>query len=280
MAAEVTVAARGHLRKPVFEKVDELHPGTAGHTMVVKALSLKLMLQRGRSEEKNAVKSYVEDDLAYQALYRLLPYHKFLHFTGNQAILEAVGSASHIHIIDLEIRQGLQWPSFLQSLSFRPGAPPKLLKITAIGNDEKRLTQTGRRLLEFAQSIGIEFVFRPLIAEMEELDESSFSIEAHETAAVNCSVVLNRMLCKSGKIHGLLALLRRLNLVILTVMEIESNQNRPSPVVRFLQCLIFLRVVFHSIEASLERNNPEGILIERVYIAPNISSVLVDDKEN
>ncbi|GLJ56159.1 hypothetical protein SUGI_1205570 [Cryptomeria japonica] len=240
----------------------------------------KNSFKQGRIEEKTDEKSCLEHDLAHQALYQLLPYHKFLHFTSNQAILEAIGGASHVHIIDLKIRQGLQWPSFIQSLSLRPGGPPKLLKITAIGNHEQRLKQTGRRLHEFAQSVGIELTFRPLIAEMEELEESAFNIEAHETVAVNCSVVLNKMLCKSGKIHGLLALLRRLNPVILTVMEIESNQNMPSLVARFLQCLIFLRAVFHSIEASMERNNPERILIERVCIAPNIASVLVDDKEN
>ncbi|KAH9300132.1 hypothetical protein KI387_011715, partial [Taxus chinensis] len=48
MAAEATVAARGNLRKPVFEKVDELQPGTTGHTMVVKVVSSKLVLQRAR----------------------------------------------------------------------------------------------------------------------------------------------------------------------------------------------------------------------------------------
>ncbi|GLJ52168.1 hypothetical protein SUGI_1109660 [Cryptomeria japonica] len=157
----------------------------------------KHSFKQGRTEEKTNEKPCLEYDLAYQAFYQLLPYHKFLHFTSNQAILEAVEGASQVHIIDLEIRQGLQWPSFMQSLSLRPGGLPTLLKITAIGNDERRLNQTGRRLLEFAQSVGIEFVFRPLIADMEELDESAFNIEANETVAVNCSVVLNRMLCRT-----------------------------------------------------------------------------------
>ncbi|GLJ29502.1 hypothetical protein SUGI_0581550 [Cryptomeria japonica] len=48
MATEAVAAPRGNLRKPVFEKVDELQPGTAGHTMVVKVVSSKLVLQRAR----------------------------------------------------------------------------------------------------------------------------------------------------------------------------------------------------------------------------------------
>lgn len=232
------------------------------------------------NKEENDEESSLENDLAYQACYQLLPYHKFMHFTSNQAILEAVDNASNIHIIDLEIRQGFQWPSFIQSLALRPGGPPKLLKITAIGQDEKKLKQTGRRLLEFAVSMGVTFTFYPIVVDLENLDESALNIEAHETIAVNCSVVLNRLLCQAGKIHGLLALLRKLNPAVLTVMEIESNQSMPSTVGRFLQCLIFQRAVFNSIEAIIERDNPDRLLIERVYVAPNISNVLVNDKDN
>ncbi|PON39012.1 Nucleic acid-binding, OB-fold containing protein [Parasponia andersonii] len=37
------------LRKPVFTKVDQLKPGTGGHTLVVKVLSSNTVLQKGRS---------------------------------------------------------------------------------------------------------------------------------------------------------------------------------------------------------------------------------------
>jgi hypothetical protein len=40
-----TAAAKG---KPVFVKVDQLKPGTAGHTLVAKVLSSKTVLQKGR----------------------------------------------------------------------------------------------------------------------------------------------------------------------------------------------------------------------------------------
>ncbi|EFJ10880.1 hypothetical protein SELMODRAFT_97896 [Selaginella moellendorffii] len=38
------------LRKPVFGKVDQLRPGTNGHTLVVKVLSSKLVLQKPRPD--------------------------------------------------------------------------------------------------------------------------------------------------------------------------------------------------------------------------------------
>lgn len=41
--------AKPGLRKPVFIKVDQLKPGTSGHTLVVKVLSSNTVLQKGRS---------------------------------------------------------------------------------------------------------------------------------------------------------------------------------------------------------------------------------------
>lgn len=41
--------AKPALRKPVFTKVDQLKPGTYGHTLVAKVLSSNAVLQKGRS---------------------------------------------------------------------------------------------------------------------------------------------------------------------------------------------------------------------------------------
>lgn len=38
------------MRKPVFTKVDQLRPGTNGHNLVVKVLSSKMVLQKGRPD--------------------------------------------------------------------------------------------------------------------------------------------------------------------------------------------------------------------------------------
>lgn len=38
------------LRKPVFTKVDQLRPGTNGHTLTVKVVSTKMVLQKGRPD--------------------------------------------------------------------------------------------------------------------------------------------------------------------------------------------------------------------------------------
>lgn len=38
------------MRKPVFTKIDQLRPGTNGHNLVVKVLSSKMVLQKGRPD--------------------------------------------------------------------------------------------------------------------------------------------------------------------------------------------------------------------------------------
>ncbi|XP_054793836.1 uncharacterized protein At4g28440-like [Prosopis cineraria] len=42
--------AKPGLRKPVFTKVDQLRPGTSGHTLTVKVVSTKMVLQKGRPD--------------------------------------------------------------------------------------------------------------------------------------------------------------------------------------------------------------------------------------
>ncbi|KAJ9169566.1 hypothetical protein P3X46_017743 [Hevea brasiliensis] len=42
--------SKSGLRKPVFTKIDQLRPGTSGHTLNVKVVSTKMVLQKGRSD--------------------------------------------------------------------------------------------------------------------------------------------------------------------------------------------------------------------------------------
>ncbi|KAJ7552531.1 hypothetical protein O6H91_06G059400 [Diphasiastrum complanatum] len=42
------------LRKPTFVKVDQLRPGTSGHTLTVKVVSSKLVLQKARPDGTQA----------------------------------------------------------------------------------------------------------------------------------------------------------------------------------------------------------------------------------
>lgn len=42
--------AKSGMRKAVFTKVDQLRPGTSGHTLTVKVVSTKMVLQKSRPD--------------------------------------------------------------------------------------------------------------------------------------------------------------------------------------------------------------------------------------
>ncbi|KAH8964775.1 hypothetical protein BDL97_04G083600 [Sphagnum fallax] len=158
--------------------------------------------------------SVLESEMAYQAFYQVLPFEKFAHFTGNQAIMEAVASSARIHVLDLDVGQGLQWPAFLQSLVLRPGGPPAHLRMTAVGSDSDSLQQTGRRLKEFARTlqlqqdhqeyhhhrISLSFEYNPVVVEKIQdcFHEGLIQLNSDETLVVNCSQVLHRLLVDHG----------------------------------------------------------------------------------
>lgn len=55
--------AKPGLRKPVFTKVDQLKPGTTGHTLTVKVLSSNTVLQKGRSVSQHLRQTRVAECL-------------------------------------------------------------------------------------------------------------------------------------------------------------------------------------------------------------------------
>ncbi|KAK1302423.1 Uncharacterized protein QJS10_CPB12g00984 [Acorus calamus] len=52
-AASAEASEKPGLRKPVFTKVEQLKPGTNGHTLTVKVVTSKTVLQKGRSASAN-----------------------------------------------------------------------------------------------------------------------------------------------------------------------------------------------------------------------------------
>jgi hypothetical protein len=62
---------------------------------------------------------------AYSVLYESTPLGKFAHLTCNQILLDAVERENCIHVLDLDIWHGMQWPAFLQVKEiYRLSNPP------------------------------------------------------------------------------------------------------------------------------------------------------------
>ncbi|VFQ91045.1 unnamed protein product [Cuscuta campestris] len=114
---------------------------------------------------------------AFQVFNGISPFVKFSHFTANQAIQEAFEREERVHIIDLDIMQGLQWPGLFHILASRPGGPP-LVRLTGLGTSMEALEATGKRLSEFAQKLGLPFEFCPVAEKVGNLDPERLNVGA------------------------------------------------------------------------------------------------------
>lgn len=106
---------------PLLERI-EFHFSEVLLKRVMDVISIKGFNESLRFKDKPVVTAcptsheQMEIDAFYLAFYQALPYTKFLHFTANRAILEALETSPQIHEIDFDIQQGLQQPTFFQSL--------------------------------------------------------------------------------------------------------------------------------------------------------------------
>ncbi|CAK9881722.1 unnamed protein product [Sphagnum jensenii] len=251
----------------------------------------------------------LDSDLAYQASYEILPFEKFAHFTGNQAILETLLHHPKLHIVDLDIRQGLQWPGLIQALAVRKlggSSPPSLLRITAIGLDASALHRTGKRLAAFAASLQVPFEYCVVLESLENLQARNIRVEADEILAVNCSSVLHTLLscsCKSAPevdsrrssaededvvIPSFLSnTIRALNPAIVSLLETEANLNAPKFLTRFVEALHYYCALFDALEATTTTTACDGdarhmdserrLQIEKFLYAPQIRDIIAHE---
>lgn len=242
---------------------------------------LQSWIQGGRSPDHVAKHESNMDILsAFQILHEISPYIKFGHLTANQAILEAVEEEKRIHIVDFEIMEGIQWPSFMQALATRRGGPPEI-RITALFRPYAKrglatVQETGRRLSEFANSLNLTFTYNLLRVENEEeFRVSSLKLIKGEALVVNCMLHLPHMPYKTAtSVSSFLQGMRKLSPVILTLVEEELGCNSPALSSYFSEALHHYSAMFDSLEACLSSEPVGRMLVERVFLAPRITNAV------
>ncbi|KAG2590463.1 DELLA protein SLN1-like [Panicum virgatum] len=196
----------------------------------------------------------------YHHFYEAGPYLKFAHFTANQAILEAVQGCRHVHIIDFNLMQGLQWPALIQALALRPGGPP-FLRLTGIGPPSPPgrddLRDVGVRLADLARSVRVHFSFRGVAANrLDEVRPWMLQVSQGEAIAVNSVLQLHRLVgdppAADGRapIDAVLDCVASLRPRVFTVVEQEADHNKPGFLDRFTEALFYYSAVFDSLDAA------------------------------
>nr|A0A0M4FMK2.1 RecName: Full=GRAS family protein RAM1; AltName: Full=Protein ATYPICAL ARBUSCULE; AltName: Full=Protein REQUIRED FOR ARBUSCULAR MYCORRHIZATION 1; Short=PhRAM1 [Petunia x hybrida]ALC79554.1 transcription factor [Petunia axillaris] len=207
----------------------------------------------------------------YQILYQACPYVKFAHFTANQAIFEAFEAEERVHIIDLDILQGYQWPAFMQALAARPGGAP-FLRITGVGPSPEAVRETGRCLTELAHSLHVPFEFHPVGEQLEDLKPHMFNRRVGEALAVNSVNRLHRV--PVNCIGNLLAMIRDQAPNIVTIVEQEASHNGPYFLGRFLEALHYYSAIFDSLDATFPADSSQRAKLEQYIFAPEIMNIV------
>ncbi|KAK1376381.1 scarecrow-like protein 22 [Heracleum sosnowskyi] len=210
---------------------------------------------------------------AYKVLSEVSPLIQFMNFTSNQALLEALGNADSIHIIDFDIGFGAQWSSFLQELPRTDISPPSL-KITAFASPTTHhpieLGLMHENLTQFATDIGVSFELE--VVNFDSFDPNSYSMSMdNEAVAVNFPVwsASNHL----PALPSLLSFIKRLSPKIMVSMDRGCERiDLPCPQ-HLLHTLQYYEILFDSLDAA--NVTPDTVSkMERFLFQPNIKSMV------
>ncbi|CAI9768446.1 unnamed protein product [Fraxinus pennsylvanica] len=207
---------------------------------------------------------------AFQVFNGISPFVKFSHFTANQAIQEAFERENRVHIIDLDIMQGLQWPGLFHILASRPGGPP-FVRLTGLGTSMEALEATGKRLSDFAEKLGLPFEFSPVADKIGNLNPQRLSVS--ETEAVAVHLLQHSLYDVTGSDTNALWLLQRLNPKVVTVVE-QDLSHAGSFLGRFVEAIHYYSALFDSLGACYGEESEERHIVEQQLLSREIRNVL------
>ncbi|KAK9050991.1 hypothetical protein SSX86_027616 [Deinandra increscens subsp. villosa] len=210
---------------------------------------------------------------ALQSYNSISPFIKFSHFTANQAIFQALEGEDGVHIIDLDIMQGLQWPGLFHILASRP-RKLKSLRITGVGSSIELLEATGLRLHDFANSLGLPFEFVPLEGKIGNISSdfaAQLGVRSGETVVVHW---LHHCLYDvTGSDFGTLRLLNLLKPKLITIVE-QDLSHGGSFLGRFVEALHYYSALFDALGDGLEPENIERHTVERQLFGSEIKNIV------
>lgn len=213
--------------------------------------------------------------LASLTVHQKIPFNQIMHITEIQAIIENIGSAKKLHLIDLEIRSGVQWTALVQALAEIQQRPIEHLKITALGfTGFHKLEETGKRLETFAKSMNFPFTFKAVyVQSMSDVKLEMFKTGSDESVVVVSNVLLRTMIARPGFLENLVTVIRNLNPTLMVVAEVEASHNSPVFVNRFIEALFFYSAYFDCLETCLDQESEHKRTIEETF-ANGIRSIV------
>ncbi|XP_028786334.1 DELLA protein RGL1-like [Neltuma alba] len=214
------------------------------------------------------------------ACHQKIPFNQVMQFAGVQAMVEHVAHDTKIHVIDLDIRRGIQWTCLMQALVGRNESRVELLKITAIGIvGQPTVEETGKRLTSFARSLNLPFAYKQVyVTDMIEITEQHFEIEDDEAVAVYALYVLRTMVSRPACLENLMSVIRNIKPIIMVVLEVEANHNSSSFAIRFIEALFHYSAFFDCLETCLKGENRSRMATEAI-LSEGIRNIVAAEGE-
>ncbi|CAI9118977.1 OLC1v1020624C1 [Oldenlandia corymbosa var. corymbosa] len=213
------------------------------------------------------------------AMQNNVPFGQIFQFAGIQAVLDHVGDATKIHVVDLEIRTGMHWTILMQALATKVTNPVEYVKITAVGTKSRaNLEATRDRLASFARSLNLKFYFNiVMVDQIMDLNESLFEVKPDEAVAVWADFFLMFMIGRQDVLESLMNVVRALKPKIMVVTEVEGNNNSPVFVTRFIESLFHYGGFFDCLEDCLKHDPTNRYYVEYVYFSQAIRSIVATE---
>ncbi|KAF5745554.1 nodulation-signaling pathway 1 protein isoform X1 [Tripterygium wilfordii] len=143
--------------------------------------------------------------------YEVSPWFSFPNNIANASILQILSGETdqtrNLHILDIGVSHGVQWPTLLEALTRRSGGPPPLVRITVVAAtiEADQNTETpfsigpqgdnfSSRLLAFAKSMDINL-------QIERLD--NYPLHKLDAHIINASSDETLIVCAQFRLHHL-----------------------------------------------------------------------------
>ncbi|CAN1250658.1 DELLA protein GAI1 [Linum perenne] len=233
------------------------------------------------SDKLNAQEAIAAPSPIVGVIYAKIPFYQVRQLAGVQAVVDSVDRANRIHIIDLRIRNGMQWTALMQALSSRKKGPPEILKITAIvnSNSENSTHETGERLGKFANSMNIPFSFRAIsVPNMIEIHTNHFNLDPKDVVVVFSENALHGLIQMPNQLEAFMRVIRNIRPKVMVVTEREAEFNSSNFAHRFVEVLFHYGAYFDCIDTCLGSEEEGSKMdMESMFLSVQVKDVLVKE---
>lgn len=220
---------------------------------------------------------------AMQILFEICPCFRLGFMAANYAIVEACKGEERLHIIDFDINQGSQYITLIQFLKNHANKP-RHLRITGVDDPETvqrpigGLRVIGQRLEKLAEDCGVSLEFRAVGANIGDVTPTMLDCRPGEALVVNFAFQLHHLPDESVSIVNerdqLLRMVKGLHPKLVTLVEQDANTNTAPFLPRFREVYEYYSALFDSLDATLPRESPDRMNVERQCLAREIVNIL------